>query len=242
MPRGAHPEDARLFAPERVPSLRAAVADLSWLLGRGYPERAARKLVGDRYGLRRRAREAVARCAASDEAVARRRRRRVEGPLSGRPLRIDGFNVLITVEVALSGGVLLSGRDGWLRDLASVHGTYRTAQVTAAAAAAVATAVTDLSPGPVEVLLDAPVSNSGRVAAIFRQAAARAGLAAEVRTVEDPDARLVASSRDAVVATADTRILDAPVAVLDLAGRTVRSLALRSGVPRPWILDLGSDA
>ena len=30
--RGPHPEDARLFADAMLPRLRAAVADLSWLL------------------------------------------------------------------------------------------------------------------------------------------------------------------------------------------------------------------
>ena len=52
--RGAHPEDGRLFAPEMLPRLRAAVSELSWLLSRGYPARAALKLVGDRHRLKRR--------------------------------------------------------------------------------------------------------------------------------------------------------------------------------------------
>ena len=34
-------------------------------------------------------------------------------------------NVLITLESALGGGVLLRCRDGCLRDMASLHGTYR---------------------------------------------------------------------------------------------------------------------
>jgi uncharacterized protein YyaL (SSP411 family) len=47
--RGPHPKDPELFAPRHWPTLRRAVADLSWLLGRGYSEKAALKLVGDRY-------------------------------------------------------------------------------------------------------------------------------------------------------------------------------------------------
>ena len=38
---------------------------------------------------------------------------------------LDGFNCVITLEAALSGGLVLIGRDGCLRDLSSIHGTYR---------------------------------------------------------------------------------------------------------------------
>ena len=49
--RGPHPEDARLFAPEVWPLLREATADLCWLLSRGYADKSALRLVGDRYEL-----------------------------------------------------------------------------------------------------------------------------------------------------------------------------------------------
>jgi Protein of unknown function (DUF434) len=58
--RGPHPVDAQLFAPENWPQLQAAVADLSWLLGRGYASVASLKLVGDRYRLDQRQRAASA--------------------------------------------------------------------------------------------------------------------------------------------------------------------------------------
>ena len=73
--RGPHPKDAECFAPSALPALRQAVAELSWLLERGYPKKAALKLVGDRHALRDRQRMAVQRCAASDQDRARRRAR-----------------------------------------------------------------------------------------------------------------------------------------------------------------------
>ncbi len=39
--RGPHPDDAELFRADAIPRLRAAVADLSWLLGRGYADGSA---------------------------------------------------------------------------------------------------------------------------------------------------------------------------------------------------------
>ncbi len=38
---------------------------------------------------------------------------------------VDAFNLITTVEAALAGGVLIKGRDGCLRDMASMHGSYR---------------------------------------------------------------------------------------------------------------------
>ena len=54
--RGAHPEDARLFDESKWPVLRSAVADLSWLLTRGYAERSGLKVVGDHFQLESRQR------------------------------------------------------------------------------------------------------------------------------------------------------------------------------------------
>ena len=75
------------------------------------------KLIGDRYRLVERQRVAVARAACSDAALTDRAVRRVElDALRERPLRIDGFNLLVTLESALGGGVVLACRDGCYRD------------------------------------------------------------------------------------------------------------------------------
>jgi hypothetical protein len=121
--RGPHPKDADCFAPSALPTLAAAVAELSWLLDHGYSKKAALTLVGDRHALRDRQRAAVQRCAASAEECRRRADHRVRArDLAGDTLLVDGYNVLLTVEAALSGGVLLLGRDGALRDLTSMGG------------------------------------------------------------------------------------------------------------------------
>jgi len=97
--RGPHPEDDTLFASSELPVLRAAVRDLSWLRTRGYGDDAAESLVGDRYRLHRRQRNAVARSACTDAEAAHRRVRcrRLEA-LAGEWVEVDEFNVLITLE------------------------------------------------------------------------------------------------------------------------------------------------
>src|SRR4051812_15710646 len=100
--RGPGPQDLAWFSPDARPQLVAAVADLSWLLSRGYAEASSLKLVGDRYRLVERQRIAVLRSSCSDEALASRRGRRVDvEAMRGQPLRLDGFNLILTLESAL---------------------------------------------------------------------------------------------------------------------------------------------
>src|SRR5436853_428421 len=120
--RGAHPEDPHLFGASAIPFLRAATADLSWLLSRDYATPSALKLVGDRYNLTQRQRTAIMRAACSDQAMGQRRARLVD---TASAIEIDGYNLLTTIEAALGGGVILGCRDGTFRDMASIHGTYR---------------------------------------------------------------------------------------------------------------------
>ncbi len=231
MGRGPRPDDRALFAPAAVDRLRAAVADLAWLATRGYVGPAARKLVGDRHGLRARQRDAVARACCSDRARAQRLARRTDD-LTGRTVVVDGFNCVITVEAALAGGVLLRGRDGVLRDMASVHGSYRRVATTARALDLLAATLQAARPRAVRWLLDAPVSNSGRLAAWLRERAV-AGLPWTVETVPDPDPLLCALPPGAVAATSDGDVLDRCGPWTDLAGATIRA-----HVPHAWCIDL----
>jgi hypothetical protein len=230
--RGPAPGDAKCFAPARLPALQRAVDELSWLLGRGYAERSALALVGDRHALTTRQRKAVSRCAAPAAAAAARRARRVEvAALAGQVVHIDGFNTIIGGETVCSGGVVLRGRDGAHRDLASVHGTYGRVEETSL----VLDALTELlAPARAVVwLLDRPVSNSGRLAQMLRERAAVAELPWQVELVWDPDQVLITS--DAIVATGDAQILDANVRWVDLPGALVERVGARA-----WVIDLGT--
>lgn len=187
--------------------MKQAVADLSWLRSRGYAESSATKLVGDRYQLRQRQRVAVGRCACADAARTSRESRRVGEPaVAGRHLAIDGLNVIMTLEVALSGGVLLIGRDGCFRDMASFHGSYRMVQETERAVAIVVGIVHSMRPATATVYIDEPVSNSGRLAKLVRRTASCMGSSVTALTARDVDGTLIQSS--STVATADSAILD----------------------------------
>src|SRR5256885_359960 len=161
--RGAHPEDRKLFAEEQLTKLRAAVSELSWLLTRDYGIKGALKLVGDKFSLSERQRLGVSRAACSNQSKAQRAALCISvESLNGEAVIIDGFNLLVTVEAALSGGLLILCRDGCVRDLSSVHGSYRSVNETANAIEVIGNSLVSHQPGSVTWLLDRPISNSGR--------------------------------------------------------------------------------
>ena len=206
--RGPHPQDAELFSAKCIQQLRAAVEELSWLLSHGYAPASSLKLVGDRHQLRERQRLLVARAACSDAQRDHRHRTCVApAAVTGKSVWIDGLNLLITVEGALSGAVIFRGRDGCLRDLCSVHGSYRKVAETDAALKAVGELLGALRPGKVIWLLDRPVSNSGRLAQRIRTIAAESHWPWEVRLAQNPD-RDLSNENESVIVSSDSVVLD----------------------------------
>ncbi|MCB9561581.1 MAG: DUF434 domain-containing protein [Kofleriaceae bacterium] len=227
--RGPHPADRDLFSGDRLAALREAVTDLAWLRGRGYADDGAIALVGNRYQLRERARSALGRAAASDATAAlRRARHRPLAEVAGRALAIDGFNVLVTLESALSGGVVLGCRDGALRDLGSVHGTYRHVEETGRALAGIAALLASVGPAEVTWYLDRPVSNSGRLAARLREL--EPSWRVELPMVADP---ALVTDPARVVASADSWVIDRASSWVDLPAAVIEALGIA-----PWRVDL----
>lgn len=204
---GKHPRDDVLFAPDQTEHLRQAVADLSWLLSHGYAEKSSLKLVGDRYALCQRQRTAVMRCACSDTERAHRRSRRLTlEALAHRPLLLDGYNIITTLETALAGGVILTARDGAFRDIAGIHGTYRKVEETVPALEILARALARTHADNCLWYLDRPVSNSGRLKTLILQIARDGRLPWDVELVANPDPILACAPH--TVVTSDSIILN----------------------------------
>ena len=205
--RGPHPFDAKLFAPEMIPQLRSAAEDFSLLLTKGYADKSALKLVGDKFSLTQRQRLAVMRSSCSYQKLAGRNQRRIDiVNLTEKSIAIDGYNLLITVEAAMSGGILFKGRDGCLRDLASIHGTYRKVAETIPAIELIGKFLKERKIRNTLWFLDSPVSNSGRLKKIITDLASEHNWNWEVKLSISPDAELIKS--DMTVATSDSIVLD----------------------------------
>jgi hypothetical protein len=259
--RGPHPDDAALFAPALLPRLREAVADFSLLLTKGYADKSALKLVGDRFSLTQRQRLAVMRSSCSDQQRQSRLARCVPvEALAGQPIAVDGYNLLITIEAALSGGLIFQGRDGCFRDLASIHGTYRKVEETVPAVKLIGEFLAEIRTAGARVesvsraagvppskrgqdardttvaealwLLDSPVSNSGRLKTLLGRLARENDWPWEIRLTISPDAEL--SKTDTIVVSTDSVILDACQKWTNLAAEIITHR-----LPSTTIINLG---
>jgi len=228
--RGPAPEDGLFRDPERLRRLREAVKDLSWLLRRGYSAKAASELVGNRYQLTQRERLALSH--ASWDRSDRAGRLRLQ-ELRGQRVCVDGFNLLITLETALGGGVLIRGTDGRIRDLAAVHGHYSLRAETEEAIRLALEGLRELGVRRSSWYFDRPVSNSGRLAALVESLARQLGVEAEAEAVDGVDGRL--KRCEGVVVSADAAILDSVgVRWFDLA-----EYLIERKIPEAWVVDLG---
>ena len=205
--RGQHPNDPKLFAPKWQPIFHEAVSDLSFLLSRGYGEKSATQIVGNRYRLNARQQKALGRMSVAQSAV-RSRQAKACGveDLQGATVAIDGFNLLILLEGALSGAYLFKGLDGVYRDIAGVHGSYKRVAQSEKVIELLGQTLAEWGVQKVYWYLDKPVSNSGRLKMRLFEKAEAAGYDWEVELVYNPD-RTVAE-HEGITISADGWVID----------------------------------
>lgn len=212
--------------------LRQAATDLRYLLGRGYARELGLKLTGDRWGLEADQRQVLRRAVvAPQRARARRERLLPLTALKGRAVGVDGHNVVITLESALMGAVLVEADDGAVRDIGQRGRHYGPGPRTEQAARLMVDTLARAGAARVEILLDAPLPFSGQMAGELRGMLAQAGLAGDARTVADPEKELALF--EGVVASADGPLIDTADRPLDLGGAIIRAMR-----PRPYMINL----
>ncbi len=122
--RGSVPEDSKWFSPDSISILRTASRHVLYLLDEGYGLKQTTRFVGDHFLLSERQRLALCRSLATKAQLAERKRKELSD-IRGEILCVDGFNTIITLEIALCHSLLLDCMDGTVRDLAGLRGTYR---------------------------------------------------------------------------------------------------------------------
>ena len=230
--RGPHPKDSVLFGSPAIGDLRLAVQDFSLLLTKGYAEKSALKLVGDRFSLTKRQRLAVMRNACSDQQLILRKKNEIQlADLAGQAIAIDGYNVLITIEAAISGACIFIGRDGCFKDLASIHGTYRKVTETIPSVHLIGRFLKELGIAGALWLLDSPVSNSGRLKTLIGRIARENNWNWEIELLLNPDTKLIKTAL--IVASSDSIVLDHCKRWVNLT-RTI----IEKKIPGTWLADL----
>ncbi|MFD2940795.1 DUF434 domain-containing protein [Flavobacterium notoginsengisoli] len=206
--RGKEASDDTLFGTEKIQlKLKEAVTDLSYFLSRGYGEKATLALVGNRYRLNSRQQQAVRGMSASQSQIENRQSKEIQSQeLEGKEIAIDGFNALILLESILSNAYVFKGQDGFIRDLSSVHGTYKRVKQTSPAIEIIADFYKKEKIKTIHWFFDKPVSNSGRLKKMIEEIALDNQYDWKVELVYNPDKVIAESNWIAV--TSDAWILD----------------------------------
>ncbi len=215
--RGYCPTDERDFI-KHLDELRRAGNDLYYLINRGYPIKSASEFVGNHYLLSERQRLALTRSISSEESIAARKAKELSALPEGSTVHIDGFNTIISLEIAFSGSTLLLCMDGTVRDLAGLRGNYRLIDKTDMAIRAVRSVLEREKAGTAHFYLDAPVSNSGRLKARIAEIMEDSPVKVDFSVINDVDRTLY--TKDTVV-TGDAIILDRCASWFNLVRRAI---------------------
>ena len=204
--RGFVPEDERNFSPSALEILRTASSHVSYLINEGYDLKQVVTFVGNHFLLSERQRLAIMRSLATNEQLANRKRKELSPvSVSGSEVYIDGFNTIITLEVLMCDSILFSCMDGTIRDLAALRGTYRIIPETHDAVRMLLDVLRDMEVSKACILLDEPVSNSGRLKTLIADIGGPYPFDLDIQIMKDVDRALY--GREHVITT-DSVILD----------------------------------
>jgi hypothetical protein len=229
--RGFARADRDDFIGSALLRLKTAREELIWLLDRGYSMDTASTFVGNHHSLTARQRNAMKRSASSRSDLKQRLCKRISpAEINGKEVLIDGFNIIITLETALSGSLLILCGDGVLRDLAGLRGTYHLIPQTDTAISLLLESLERLGTASAKIYLDSPLSNSGRLKKRILEISSTFQFPVEVSLEDDSDKAM--SGKESII-TGDSIILDSCISWVNLT----RDIILNN-VPDPFIADL----
>lgn len=204
--RGSGVNDEKEFFGESINKLKKAAGHIRYLINEGYAIKGASVFVGNHFLLSERQRLALVRSISPDEKLHLRKEKEcMADELKGKTVHIDGFNTIITLEIALCQSLILRCMDGTIRDLAGLRGTYRLIDETQKAVEIIADTLEQLKIKKAVFYLDAPVSNSGRLKSLIENIWGNHNTELDVNVINDVDKTL---QKQSCVITSDAIILD----------------------------------
>jgi hypothetical protein len=186
--------------------LMQAAGEYLWMLSRGYPQKSALKLVGDKFMLTRELRQVLYRGISSEEQ-ALDRRVKLGSVRQGDRVLVDTYNVLFTINNYLLGKPLFLSNDGILRDAGEMKGRIVNKPVFRRAIDLMLDVLQDWRGATYILYLDEPVSHSGRLSIELSKDMVQREIEGEAFTDSSPDQRLMNEKSDAIC-TSDTVIID----------------------------------
>lgn len=211
--RGYVPTDEKEFKGDNLNKLHKASEDLLYLLNRGYKIKGASTFVGNHYLLSERQRLALVRGISKNDDIKIRKDKEVNDFSGAKVIHIDGFNTIITVEVALSNSLIIKSMDETIRDLAGLRGTYSVIDKTEIAIKLIGNFLFEHKIEKAIFYLDEPVSNSGRLKMKILETFKDTELQIEVENIDNVDS--VLKSKENLVSS-DAIILDNCISWINL--------------------------
>jgi hypothetical protein len=219
--RGFVPTDEKDFNTDNLIILLKAQSDILYLLDRGYPIKSASTFVGNHFLLSERQRLALLRATSTTEIIKKRKAKKVcSSNVTNQTINIDGLNLIITLEVALSGTTLIGCMDGTIRDLAGLRGTYRLIDKTDEAIRLIGKKLDEMQIKEVVFYLDSPVSNTGRLKQRILDLLSEYSYTVKVDLV--PNADIVLVQKEYVISS-DSIILNECISWINLAYEIIKA-------------------
>ena len=225
--RGYVDKDEELFGGSQRAKILSAANDARWLMNRGYSAESAITFTSNHYLLTSRQRMAIFRSILNDEDKTTRLKKEILKP--GTEVLIDGLNIIITLETALSHSLVLRGDDGVLRDVAGLHGTYRIIDKTAKAIKLILQTLSNLDVRNATFILDKPVSNSGSLKQLILEISRNFNLEVVVELDMNPDQIFV--DKENVISS------DGPVILRSSSWFNLNSMIVRDMIPDTWVFN-----
>ena len=224
--RGYVPEDDKNFSRETIRTMQKASRHVRYLINEGYNLKQASTFVGNHFQLSERQRLSIVRSVATDDQIICRKRKQISlSDISGKDVMIDGFNTIITLEVMLCGGILFESMDGTIRDLAALRGTYRIIPETEDAIRSMFEILQTADIRKSIILLDEPVSNSGRLKSLIADVGEEYSFEPDIRIIRDVDRFLYNKEN---VITTDSIILDHCISWINLVSECMKESGNKS--------------
>ncbi|WP_135611647.1 DUF434 domain-containing protein [Methanococcoides sp. AM1] len=210
--------DRQLLPVEELKEkLSEPAIEVRYLLSKGYARKSAITFVSNHHRLTGQERHILARLVFSPETAEIRIKKKLScSQLEGCDIFVDGYNVLITIESALKNEPIWFADDGFLRDISGVFGNHRITDTTCMAVDEMLSTLSALKVRSSTILLDSQMSNSEKLAKFICEKAKTKRLKADARTSKHVDFDLKEAGAHAVIATADSVIVDAVDKVADV--------------------------
>ncbi len=192
-----------------------ALKDIYFLLNKGYKKDSAVKFVSDHYNLTKEERYKLMRTVFSREEIERTERKKCDiGSIGGKPLAVDGYNVLITTESVLENTAFLCF-DGVMRDTRGIFQKYKFDERSNEALEKIFSLLEKYSPQEVLFFFDVQMSKSGEMCSLVRKNLEKHNLKGDAQAVKNVDytlkkLQMLTATNDSVIIKDLERFVDIP--------------------------------